>query len=869
VEYFREHMAIGDYLTQEGQAEMTWWGDGARRLGLSGQCNLAEFERLCRGLHPVTEEKLMVRNKGRRRRLCYFGQVSPPKDVSILHLVGNDERIAGWWKDAVEETLREIEAVTATRVRRAGANRNRTTGNMVTAIVTHDANRSLDPQLHTHICIMNVTYDAAEMRWKSIQPSGFYRHQGYFREVCYNRLAARMIAAGYALEPVRGLGFTVSGLPQELRDLFSKRRREILREAAREQTATQDDLQAIALRTRAKKTNATAASLRGRWQVECGAQFEDLRTVIVRASGYPRQGAVISSLEAIDSAGAHSFERLSVVADRDLLREALVVGRGAVTLDGLKQGLRVREAEGELIRSGEDLASREGLASEREFVGWARSGLNGCGKLGAKPDGFGLDADQTEAVTKLLASKSRVTVLQGDAGTGKTTSLRTVVAGIARAGGRAFGCAPSAGATDVLRKDLTPEAETLQQLLVNEPLQEEIRGRVILVDEASLVSVREMRDLCRLAARNDNRVLLVGDVKQHSSVEAGDALRALQAYAGVPVFRLQQIRRQRDPAYRQAVALLARGDAANAFRQFQRLGAVRELSPDALWTAAAADYVETVRSGLSCLAISPVWQEIHRFSATVREHLKQAGLLEHGERTITTIHPLKWTREESRQARNYQAGDVLTFHRAWGPFVKHEALTVVRRVDSQLIVQDKSGAIRQLDPKRAFGFDVGLAREMPLAIGDRILIRGNLPEAGVRNGDFVEVSGFSDSGGLLLKDGRELPAWFRNFSHGYATTSHAAQGKTVDRGILLMADAGIAAGNLKQAYVSNSRFRQSQMIFTTDAVAACEAMQRPADRMLALELVASGEDAFDRDWNKETNRPGHQVPPAPRRGMAT
>ena len=68
-------------------------------------------------------------------------------------------------------------------------------------------------------------------------------------------------------------------------------------------------------------------------------------------------------------------------------------------------------------------------------------------------------------------------------------------------------------------------------------------------------------------------------------------------------------------------------------------------------------------------------------------------------------------------------------------------------------------------------------------------------------------------------------------------TSHSAQGKTVDRGILLMADAGITGGNLKQAYVSNSRFRESQMIYTSDREAARDAMMRPADRKLALEMV--------------------------------
>lgn len=845
VTYFRAHLALGDYLTQEGQSEMTWVGRGATMLGLSGQCDLAHFERLCRGRHPLTDKKLMVRDKGAKRRVCFFGQISPPKDVSILHLVGGDGRMADWWREAVAETVREIEAVTATRVRRAGTNGNRVTGNFVTAIVTHDANRSLDPQLHTHLCIMNVTYDAEEQRWKSVQPTGYYRHQGYFREVCYNRLAVRMRAAGYEIEPVRGIGFTVKGVPSELRGQFSKRRKDILRAAEAESAVSQDDLQSITLRTRAKKTNATAATLRAKWLAECGEHLDPLRAVIASAVGTPRPVlAPVSPLGAVDSARAHVFERLSVVADRDLLREALVAGRGQVTLEELKLGVSVRERDGELIRSGNEFASREGLESEQEFTGWAGAELTRCGKLGAQPDLSGLKPDQAEAVTALLQSRSRVTIFQGDAGTGKTTSLKTIVAGIERTGGRIFGCAPSSGATDVLRQELTPQAETLQQLLVNESLQREISGRVILVDEASLVSVREMRDLCRLAAPNDNRLLLVGDVKQHSSVEAGDALRALQTYARVPVFRLTQIRRQRDPEYRQAVARLARGDAKGAFDQFNRLGAVRELDAEGLWSAAASDYVRTVRAGKSCLAISPVWSEIHRFTAAVREQLKLAGLVTREERNVVTIHPLKWTREERRQVRNYQPGDVLTFHRTEGIFEKHEALTVVQREGRELLTQDAAGRLHGFDPRRVSGFEVGLAKEMPVAVGDRLLIRANLREADLRNGDVVEVTGFAESGGIALRDGRRLPTWFRSFSHGYATTSHAAQGRTVDRGLLLMADEGIATGNLKQAYVSNSRFRESQMIYTSDAEAARDAMMRPADRMLAMEMVAPMDDDF-------------------------
>jgi conjugative relaxase-like TrwC/TraI family protein len=838
VEYFREHMAIGDYFTQKGQAEMTWVGSDAERLGLKGTCRVEDFESLCLGLHPVTGEKLMVRDKGALRRICYFGQISPPKDVSVLYLVGGDRRIGDWWREAVADTLREIEAVTATRIRRADQCEDRATGSMVATIVTHDANRALDPQLHTHVCIMNLTYDPAEERWKSVQPSGYYRHQGYFREVCYNKLAERMRAAGYEVVPARRMGFEIIGVPSELRTLFSKRRREILKEAAAAGAKTQDELQNVTLRTRARKTNATAATLREKWLAECGPHLTPLRAVIAKANGSsPAQPSVAAS-QAVASALAHVFERKSVTNDRVLLREALIAGRGQMVLDQLRKALAARERTGELVRSGDEIASREGLEAEQEFTGWANSQLKGHGPLGRRPATAGLGQDQAKAVKDLLGTQSEVAILQGDAGTGKTTCLKAVVAGIEQAGGRVFGCAPSAGAADVLRQELTAEADTLQQLLVNESLQRATRGRTLLVDEAGLVSVREMRDLCRLAARNGNRLLLVGDTKQHTSVEAGDALRCLQRYGRVPAFHLTEIRRQQDPDYQKAVALLARGDAFGAFNQLNRLGSVREMPvSEGLWQAAAADYVKTVRAGKSCLAISPVWAEIHEFTAAVREQLKLVGLLARAERSVTAVDPMKWTQEERRRVQNYQAGDVLTFHRHYGIFKKFDMVTVVRQEERQLVLRDGAGNERRLDPRRASGFEVGFAREMRIAMGDRLLIRGNLKAAGLRNGDLVEVADFREDGGIALKDGRSLPPWFRQFAHGYATTSHAAQGKTVDRGILLMAEAGIRAGNLKQAYVSNSRFRESQMIFTTSKQEAREAMMRPADRKLALEMA--------------------------------
>jgi len=500
---------------------------------------------------------------------------------------------------------------------------------------------------------------------------------------------------------------------------------------------------------------------------------------------------------------------------------------------------------GELLRVGQDVGSRETLAAEREFVEWAGAHRWDAAPLGTMPAESNLATDQAEAVSSVLGSRSRVMILQGDAGTGKTTCLKALVAGVEQAGGFVFGCAPSSGAADVLRCELTPHADTLQQLLVNSALKEKVHGSLLIVDEAGLISVRQMRDLCRIAAAQDCRLLLVGDTKQHSSVEAGDALRCLQAYGRVTAVRLTQIRRQKDPAYREAVSLLARGDAFGSFNRFMKLGAVQEIrNPQNLFRTAAEDYVRTIAAGKTCLAISPVWSEIHAFTAEVRAKLRATGHLGASERNITVVHSLQWTREQMRRSDHYQTGDVLTFHRNTGSFAKNEQAVVVSRNGNLLLVRATNGKVQTLDPRKVSGFDVGLAKELPVATGDHLLIRANCKSESLKNGDVVVIRGFEPDGAIALADGRRVPANFREFSHGYATTSHSSQGKTVSRGLLLLAEVGLRAANLKQAYVSNSRFRESQMIYTTDKRAARVAMQRPAVRKLASEIFSAPTPPF-------------------------
>jgi len=198
----------------------------------------------------------------------------------------------------------------------------------------------------------------------------------------------------------------------------------------------------------------------------------------------------------------------------------------------------------------------------------------------------------------------------------------------------------------------------------------------------------------------------------------------------------------------------------------------------------------------------------------------------------------------------YGPGDAVTFHKATNGFARHETVKVVERRKVSLLVERASGEKVVFNPTAKSLFDVGHAEMIGVAAGEKLLIRANLPESKLINGEIVQVKEHCPDGALALNDGRTIPATFKQFTYGYANTSHAAQGKTVDRGILIMGEKAIQAGELRQGYVSNSRFTHSQAIYTTDLKAAKEAMGTEKERKLALDLVSRRKEV----WKETMNR---------------
>jgi conjugative relaxase-like TrwC/TraI family protein len=850
--YSSRHLEHSDYYADGERVLGEWQGRGAELLGLSGQVNTGDFEALRQGLDPGAQQFLRARHSADRTaadgtklaqgRSLYDFTISAPKSVSVLAIAGGDKRLVDAHRTAVAEALKETEACAAGRVRRGGANEDRATANMVLAVYHHDTSRELDPQLHTHAVAANLTFDGAEGRWKALQASEIYERRAYLSEVYRNALACEVRAIGYEIETQRDargrdIGFEIRGVPAELLAKFSQRSRQ--RDSAiaafvelHGRRPTDNEIAVLVRESRADKlTEISTLELREKQRKRL---TPDETQALAAVRGAARFTPVVfdPSAPSLEHAADHIFERVSVAPDYELLTEALQHGRGRIRLADLKGELHLQESTGKVLRSGREVATAESLERERNMIAAINRRLGAFEPLGGGPltVSDGLRAEQKHAVEFVLQSRDRAVSISGAAGTGKTATLQELRRGLLEAGRDVLAVAPTMSAVEELQKVGFTDAITVERLLQDPRTRGDVRGTVIILDEAGMVSARQMADLLRLAEDCSLRVVFSGDTKQIRSVEAGDALRILEKESRLKTVALAQVQRQTRKDYRDAIEELRR-NPERGFAKLAAMGAVREV-PISERAAAVANAYDAA-AGQSRLVVCATHEEIDHVTDAIRERRKTRGEVCEGV-ALTRHVSLNWTAAQKADFRNYRARQILSFHRAVKSIARNDTVEVVRVASSSLVVRCADGTERTISKRQVASFDVVEARPIEVSFGDRLLLTANRREPGLRitNGELVTVSAVDATGRIQLDDGRTLPSNYRSFAHGYAVTAHRSQGKTVDS-VIVSGD-----GMPKELfYVAASRGRQSVTVITSDKERLQQTVARSMARTSASEFA--------------------------------
>ncbi len=442
-------------------------------------------------------------------------------------------------------------------------------------------------------------------------------------------------------------------------------------------------------------------------------------------------------------------------------------------------------------------------------------------------------------------------------GTFKTTTLAAIREGAEQGGYKIEGFAPTSKAAGQLR-EAGIEANTLQSFLARQKDADPASKHLYMLDESSLASTRQMRAFLE-KIRPEDRVLVIGDTRQHQGVDAGRPFQQMQE-AGMQTSKLDAIMRQKDPELLRAVQYLASNETEKGIALLSQQGRVTELAGATERIAAIArDYAAKPEN---TLIVSPDNRSRQQINEAVRGELLKGGTLaEDGRQFLTLSHRSDMTGPDRTWAAMYRPGDVIQYERgSKAEGIERGSFGVVRSSDAatnRLTVELPNGSNVEYDPKRVYGVNVYRETSREFATGDRLQFSAIHKELGVSNRDIGTITKMEPDRLTVLMDGKEqrsisfMPTEFRQFDHGYAVTSHSSQGLTADRVIAnIDTESSRSLINNRLAYVAISRASQDARIYTNHAATLGERLAIDVTKTAALDFTSKPEPSVRQDVSK-------------------
>ena len=845
-----------NYWSQRGVIAGEWQGRLAAQFSLAGSVSAEDFAKLSQGQHPQTGEQLVRQRasyeykdsvgktvKTMEHRAGWDATFSAPKSVSLTALVGGDERVREAHRESVRVALDQLEHYTQARI--GGNHSPETTGKFIAAKFEHDTARPVDgyvaPQLHTHAVVFNVT-ERENGQPRAIQPHSLFASQQFATAIYQSELTYKLRQLGYEITTGRSGAPEIKGYTQEYLDASSPRSQQIREHLERTGHSGKEAAEIAAHSTRDRKEIHSPGEVMAAHR-KLAADFGHQAEAVVRAAHerLQHQGKPVNSVDRVRESLTFSrdknFEREAVVDERALLRDGLRRGMGEITHDQVRAHLDARLASGEfqiVARQrgvpGRQFTTAKTIAAEQEILHRMREGKHQVEPVLPRPQAIALadqhphlNPTQKTVVEDVLSSPDRIQGIQGFAGSGKTTTLTAIRSAAERQGYQVEGFAPTSRAARQLN-EAGIEAGTLQGFLARtaDPNVAE-RKHFYLVDESSLASTNQMREFLVRITPND-RVLLVGDIRQHQGVEAGRPFEQLQE-AGMRTATLDDIVRQKDQNLKSAVEMLATGQVSAALGILQQHGHVKEIpNAEERVRAIAKCYVESPEN---TLIVSPDNASRRELNFAVRQELKVTGTVapeDHNCRILVQRQDM--TGAERSWASHYEVNDVVRYTRGSKAIgIEAGAYTAVVAIDpaaNQLTVEKANRELATYDPRRLTGVSVYREIEHQFSAGDRIQFTAPDKSLGVANRDLATINAIHPDGrfSARLDNDREIEfnaSKHRHFDHGYAVTSHSSQGLTAER-VLVHADTSVHPDllNSRFGYVSISRASHQVMLFTDD-----------------------------------------------------
>jgi ATP-dependent exoDNAse (exonuclease V) alpha subunit len=447
-----------------------------------------------------------------------------------------------------------------------------------------------------------------------------------------------------------------------------------------------------------------------------------------------------------------------------------------------------------------------------------------------------LNQAQAQAVAEVMQSRDTFGSVHGTAGVGKTTFVKALLPSLEAHGYEVKGLAATSGAVKEMQA-VGIEAQTLQMHLTKpEP---GLQPRYYIVDESSLASTKMIHELAKNLKPTD-RVLFVGDTKQHESIEAGRIYAQLRE-AGMAGTSLREIMRQQDPKLKEVVEDLSRGQVKIAVGKLAEQGRIQEQPNKLLRYEAIADAY--VKSEGRTLIVSPDNASRKALNLQVREKLDLTGPSFQQEILVARQD---LTKEQRKVAASYRVEDIVKFTRESKKLgiAKGELVPVLAvNAHNNTLTVKVGSRVQTYSPDKSHGVQIYERQTREFSQGERIQLTAPWKEKGLANRQTGTITKLDSKGNVEVRmdaDNRKVRFNLKQMKHldyGYAVTSFSSQGSTADR-VLVNIDTGDSRIhrllNERFAYVAISRARHDAQVFTDNAKGLAETMSRQQDKEQAL-----------------------------------
>lgn len=866
-DYYTNDESLGDdevnYGIPEAESssqkmtQAVWHGKGASTLGLEGCVQRQDFKQVFYGYQPGTEKRIRGErsNRNTKERLAHDLTLSAPKSFSMAMHLGGDVRLFDIHMESVKETLDVVEAMYAqARLQVDGDRSVVNTGNIIAAIIPHHTSREMDMQLHSHCVIMNGTH-CRDGKWRSLWHESIVDAEwlgSYYRQL----LAQKVQQLGYEISETdleRGHSFEIKGYTKEQIEEFSKRSRQIvenLQKRGLEVNAENRDGAVLTTR-KTKRIDETLAELQTRWRTEAAVMAIDNPTL--QPPGVEPLGHG-SAKQELQSAIRHLSERSVSFSREDIYQYVF----DHIQTFGIKELNWAIARHKELLPLGRRFTTVEAIERETKTV---KAWMSGQGKINPimseaaamhSLEGAGLNSGQATAVAKTLSAVDQHLVLHGLSGVGKTTAMRELKRLIENSGVDVSirGYSPTIKAAKILEESLGIETNTVETLVLKDA--ETVANQLWIVDEAGIVSARQMEIMLDKANAVGARILLVGDTKQNPSIEAGSPMRSLMNH-GATTLSLREIIRQKNEVQKRAVELIADGYAANALSLLVEHGYVQEIPQRKDRTQAIAEQwlSLSVKERIETLIVTGTNAERLAITLALRQGLRAEGNLGEDHQFKQLVNR-QLTTEQKQRVENYNKGDLIRLTRDYKstPLKKGKLYQVVGIKDRQLLVETEGGRLFWFAPSDYKDKEVFGTQDIAIAVGDRLRWKVTNKKARQINGtefivkaiDGKKLTVVDENGHEETVDG-SMPL---GLDYANVSTAYSAQGLTAQRVIVAATNSPTSAQ--EPFYVKISRQTKDIKVYVEDLEKLHEWVEKSVAQDNPLELIGEHYDNQQRSF---------------------